>query len=107
MDRLALDPDGIAELAHRLLEQAAGGWSMGVQGALAEFAAVDEDPSGVTVRRSGRTVEAYAGTGGLRLTVTDDTQAFAGKGTVYLAMPRRTLAPPPGGVTVSRRTPTP
>jgi hypothetical protein len=105
MDRLALDPDGIAELAHRLLEQAAGAWSMGVQGALAEFAVIDTDPSAVTVRRSGRTVETHAATGGLRITVTDETQAFTGNGTVYLAVPRRTLAPPPAGVTVSEADP--
>ena len=120
MDRLALDPDGIAELVHALLTQAVGGWSMGVQGALAEFAVVDGDPEAVTVRRPAqRTVEALTAGGGLRLTITDETQAFtAGRGfrrpvtedekqefiageTVYLAVPRRTLPRPAAGVMIT------
>jgi hypothetical protein len=105
VDRLALGPDGIADLAEQLLEQAVGGWSMGVQGAVAEFAVIDADPSAVTVRRSGRTVEARTAAGGLRLTVTDEAQAFAGDGTVYLAVPRRTLPVPATGVTVSEADP--
>lgn len=101
MDRLSLDPDGIAELVHGVLAQAVGGWSMGVQGALAEFAVVDTDPAAVAVQRSGRTVEALTAGGGLRLTITDETQALAHDGTVYLAVPRRTLPPPAAGVTMT------
>ena len=116
MHRLDLDPDGIAALAQRLLDQAVGGWSMGVQGAIAEFTVIDSDPAAVEVRRGpGRTVEALSAGGGLRLTVTDETAAFAaasptadGMGarptrplrTVYLAVPRRTLPEPAAGLTV-------
>ena len=119
MVRLAFDPDGIAELVHGVLAQAVGAWSMGVQGALAEYAVAGSDPAAVTVRRSGRTVEACTAGGGVRLTITDGTQAFTvgpgGSGrevhngapggnrpdTVYLAAPRQTLPPPAAGVTIT------
>jgi hypothetical protein len=122
VDRLALDPDGIAELVHALLSQAVGGWSMGVQGALAEFAVVAGHPEAVTVQRPARrTIEARTAGGGIRLTVTDETQAFtAGEAgsfavsrpimsspafncgeTVYLAVPRSTLPSPAAGRTIS------
>jgi hypothetical protein len=105
MQRLELTPDGIADLAHGALLDAVGGWSMGVQGALAEFVADDRR---VDVRRAGRTVEALTGGGGLRLAISDATQAFAmadphrpdGPGTVYLAVPRTSLPAPPAGVTI-------
>lgn len=107
MERLALDADAIADLAHDVLERAAGGWSMGVQGALAEFTVAGGDPAAVAVRRTGRTVEAHAAGGGIRLTVTDRTEAFtAGPGeTVYLAVPRPPLPAPAPGVTVSEADP--
>lgn len=98
MRPLDLAPDGIADLVHDALAAGSGGWSMGVQGALAEFAAVGGDP---VVRRSGRTVEALTAGGGLRLTVTDETLAFAEGRTVYLAVPRRTLPAPAAGVVVA------
>ncbi|HYH49248.1 MAG TPA: hypothetical protein VEG38_06845, partial [Acidimicrobiia bacterium] len=103
MQRLALDADAIADLAHDVLQSAAGGWSMGVQGALAEFAVPEDDPGSVAIRRVGRTVEAHTAGGGLRLTVTDETQAFrvGGAGAVYLTVPRHTLPAPPAGVTVA------
>ncbi|MGH9009379.1 MAG: DUF6925 family protein, partial [Acidimicrobiia bacterium] len=97
MRPLALDPDRIAELIHGALEDAATGCSMGVQGALAEFAVVgDERPE---VRRSGpsgRTVEAVTAGGGIRLAITDDTVAYrAGSGGgITLAVPRSTLPAP-------------
>jgi hypothetical protein len=105
VDRLALDPDEIAELVHGVLTQAAGGWSMGVQGALAEFAVIDADSAAIAMQGSGRTVEALTATGALRLTVTDDTQAFSHDGTVYLAVSLRTLPPPPAGVTIAEADP--
>ncbi|MCA1846887.1 MAG: hypothetical protein LC792_27570, partial [Actinobacteria bacterium] len=97
MRALDLSPDGIAELAALALEDGAGGWSMGVQGALAEFAVVEGERA--DVRRSGpggRLVEALTVGGGIRLAITDDTVAFAtgsddGPGTVVLAVPRSTL----------------
>ena len=103
VERLAVSPDGIADLAHDVLQRATGGWSMGVQGALAEFAVAGGDPAAVAVRRTGRTIEAHTAGGGLRLTITDATQAFTAGGddTVYLAVPRRTLPPPSTGVTVA------
>jgi len=103
MGRLALDPDGLAGLVHRLLADADGGWSMGVQGAVAEFVVTLGDPTPVSVHRRGRTVEALAATGGIRLTINDATQAFTADGvdTVYLVVPRRTLPAPASGVTVS------
>jgi hypothetical protein len=90
-------PDLIAELVHGALEDTVGGWSMGVQGALAEFALVGDERS--EVRRSGpggRTVEAVTAGGGIRLTITDDTVAYrAGSdGGITLAVPRSTLPPP-------------
>jgi hypothetical protein len=74
---------------------------MGVHGALAEFAVVDADPAAVAVQRSGRAVEAVTAGGGLHFTITDETQALAHDGTVYLAVPRRTLRPPAAGVTIT------
>jgi hypothetical protein len=104
--RLDLTAEGIADLAHDVLAGAVGGWSMGVQGALAEYAVAG---GRAEVRRAGRTVEAVTAGGGLRLVVTDGTEAFAagnphqgdGIGTVYLTVPRRTLPPPAPGVAVS------
>jgi hypothetical protein len=98
---LSLGPDRIADLVHEALESGAGGWSMGVQGALAEFAVVAGDQA--DVRRlgpGGRTLEAVTAGGGIRLTITDDTVAYAdGPDTaatsVTLAVPRSTL-PAPG-----------
>ena len=100
MRHLGLDPDTIAELIQPTLEDATGGWSMGVQGALAEFAVVgDERPE---VRRSGpggRTVEAITAGGAIRLTITDDTVAYVAgaDGPITLAVPRSTLPPEPAG----------
>ena len=97
MRHLGLDPDTIAELIQPTLEDATGGWSMGVQGALAEFAVVgDERPE---VRRSGpggRTVEAITAGGAIRLTITDDTVAYGAgaDGPITLAVPRSTLPAP-------------
>ena len=70
---------------------------MGVQGALAEFAVVGDEPA--EVRRSGpggRTVEAVTAGGGIRLTITDDTVAFgAGPAPrITLAVPRSALPAP-------------
>ena len=108
MKRLDLTADAIADLASEVLVRALGGWSMGVQGALAEFAFTVERPV-VSVRRSGRVVEALAAGGGLRLCITDETQAFAvadphrpdGVAAVYLAVPRRGLPGPAAGVAVA------
>ena len=97
MRRLSLSPDGIAGMAEEALMAGTGGWSMGVQGALAEFAVVGaERPE---VRRGGpggRTVEAVTAGGGIRLTVTDDTVAFgtASGSVITLAVPRSTLPAP-------------
>lgn len=97
MRPLAFDPDGIADLIHGALADAAGDFSMGVQGALAEFAAVEGEA--VEVRRSGprrRTVEAVTAGGGIRLTVTDDTVAYRSgpdRG-VTLAVPRTVVSAP-------------
>ena len=107
MRPLALSPDGIADFVERTLAEAAGGWSVGVQGALAEYALAAGEQA--VVRRTGRTVEALAPGGGLRLTITDDTVAWAadgagdgvGVGVVTLAVPRSTLAAPRPGVTVT------
>ncbi|HTC82391.1 MAG TPA: hypothetical protein VK848_12730 [Acidimicrobiia bacterium] len=109
MKWLDLTAEAIADLAHEALA-AAGGWTMGVQGAVAEFTVVD---GRVEVRRAGRTVEAVTAGGGLRLVVADGTQAFAvadpdradGVGAVYLAVPRGSLPAPAPGVAVSRGDP--
>jgi len=103
--RLDLSPEGIADLAHDTLAGAAGGWSMGVQGALAEFVVAD---GRAEVLRRGRTVEAVTLGGGLRLRIPAAAQAFAvadprrpdGPGAVYVAVPRASLGVPPAGVTV-------
>ena len=97
MHPLALDADRIAELIHGALVDAAGAWSMGVQGALAEFAVVGNERA--EVRRSGpggRTVEAVTAGGGIRLTITDDTVAYSAgpdRG-ITLAVPRSVLPAP-------------
>jgi hypothetical protein len=104
--RLELTPDRIADLVHDTLAGGFGGWSMGVQGALAEFAVVDDR---AVVRRAGRTVEALTTGGGLRLAVSDATSAFAaarphrahGAGTLYLTVPRRSLPAPAQGVALA------
>lgn len=94
MRPLALAPDGIADLAHGALEAGAGAWSMGVQGALAEFAVVgDERPAVHRSGPGGRTVEALTAGGGIRLTITDDTVAYStgSDDGFVLAVPRATL----------------
>jgi hypothetical protein len=97
---LDLDPDGIADLVERSLVEGVGGWSMGVQGALAEFVVVAGE--GVDIRRRGRTVEARTAGGGIRLTISDQTLAYGdGSGTVTLAVPRATLPAPSLQVTVA------
>jgi hypothetical protein len=97
---LDLDPDGIADLVERSLFEGVGGWSMGVQGALAEFVVVAGE--GVDIRRRGRTVEARTAGGGIRLTISDQTLAYGdGSGTVTLAVPRATLPAPSLQVTVA------
>jgi uncharacterized protein DUF6925 len=97
---LTLDPDGIADLIHASLAEGAGGWSMGVQGALAEFAVLSGEQA--EVRRSGRTVEALTSGGGIRLTITDDTVAYSTgtDGRLTLTVPRSTLPAPSLRVTV-------
>ncbi|MDQ1507798.1 MAG: hypothetical protein QOD57_5525 [Actinomycetota bacterium] len=100
MRSLDLDPDGIADLVERSLLEGVGGWSMGVQGALAEFVIVAGER--VDVRRRGRTVEARTAGGGIRLTISDQTLAYGkGSGTVTLAVPRATLPAPSLRVTVA------
>jgi hypothetical protein len=91
---LALDPDQIAELIHGALADPIRGWSMGVQGALAEFAVAGDERA--EVRRSGRTVEAITAGGGIRLTITDDTVAYrdGSDGRITLAVPRSALPAP-------------
>jgi hypothetical protein len=97
---LDLDPDGIADLVERSLLEGVGGWSMGVQGALAEFVVVAGER--VDIRRRGRTVEARTAGGGIRVTISDQTLAYGnGSGTVTLAVPRATLPAPSLRVTVA------
>jgi len=105
---LDLSADGIAELAEAALEDGAGGWSMGVQGALAEFATVgDERPAVRRTGPGGRTVEAVTNGGGIRLTITDETVAYStgpDRG-IALAVPRRTLPAPSLRVTTAAADP--
>lgn len=93
MERLALTTEAIAGLVHDGLAARAGAWSMGVQGALAEFAVLDGER--VEVRRTGvggRTVEAVTAGGGIRLTIGDDTVALLdGDDGLVLAVPREGL----------------
>ena len=103
MRPLALDPDRITDLIHGSLADGAGAWSMGVEGALAEFAVVGDER--VEVRRGGpggRTVEAVTAGGGIRVTVTDDTVAYGDgpDGRITLAVPRTGLPAPSLRVTV-------
>jgi hypothetical protein len=98
--RLALTADEIADVVWALVDEGRTAWSMGVQGALAEFALAGGDP--VEARRpgpGGRVVEAVSGGGGLRIVITDDVVAFAdGPDTVLLAVPRGRLPVPTTGV---------
>ena len=93
MERLALTAEEIAEVVHDGLAAGAGAWSMGVQGALAEFAVVAGER--VDVRRGGaggRTVEAVTAGGGIRLTIGDDTVPWRDReGGLILAVPRAGL----------------
>jgi len=103
---LALTPGDIADFVERTLVDGTGGWSLGVQGALAEFALRPGERA--TVRRRGRTVEATGGGGALRLTITDDTTAFGtgrGGADVTLAVPRAALPAPRPGLTLGRSDP--
>jgi len=98
---LPLTPDGLADLVERTLVEGAGGWSLGVCGALAEYAPLPGERA--AVRRAGRTVEAIAAGGGLRLTISDDTVAYAtGRdgADVTLAVPRPGRPAPAPGVTL-------
>jgi hypothetical protein len=96
---LPLTPDALADLIDALLSAGLGGWSLGVQGAVAEFSFDGDEPQ---TRRAGRTVETVTPRGGLRLRITDDTTAFAVTEaaepvpvlTLILAVPRRSLAEP-------------
>ena len=102
MRPLALTPDDIADLVERSLVERAGGWSLGVQGALAEFTILPGEP--VEIVRAGRTIAAVSAGGGIRLGITDDTVAYGagdGDGDVTLAVPRSTLPPPSRGLTVT------
>ena len=93
MHALVLTADEIADVVWALVEDGRTAWSMGVQGALAEFAVVPGEP--VDVRRTGpngRVVEAVTAGGGLRLVITDDVVAFTdGPDTALLAVPRTCL----------------
>jgi hypothetical protein len=93
VERLALTAEEIVELVLDGLAAGAGAWSMGVQGALAEFAVVAGER--VDVRRTGaggRTVEAVTAGGGIRLTIGDDTVALLdGDDGLVLAVPRAGL----------------
>lgn len=95
MRRLALGPDDIADFVERTLVEGAGGWSIGVQGALGEFTVREGERADVV--RAGRTIAAVTAGGGIRLAITADTVAFAtgdGDRDVTLAVPRSTLAAP-------------
>jgi hypothetical protein len=93
VERLDLTAEEITELVHDGLAAGAGAWSMGVEGALAEFAVMAGEP--VEVRRTGaagRTMEAVTAGGGIRLTIADDTVALlGGDGGLVLAVPRAGL----------------
>ena len=106
MQPLALSPDGIADFVERTLVEGAGGWSLGVQGALAEFTVLSGERADVV--RAGRTIAALTAGGGIRLAVTADTVAFGtgqGGGDITLAVPRSTLPAPSRGVTAMRADP--
>jgi hypothetical protein len=101
---LPLSPDLIADLVHEALQGAGGGWSMGVQGALAEFAALAGERPEVRRRGpAGRTVEAVTASGAIRLTITDDTVAYGAEpdGGITLAVPRASLPAPSLRVTAA------
>jgi hypothetical protein len=99
---LALRPDAIADLVERTLVEGVGGWSLGVQGALAEFTVLSGERADVV--RAGRTIAAVTDGGGIRLAITDDTLAFGtldGDGGITLAVPRSTLPTPSRGVSAT------
>ena len=102
MRPLALRPDAIADFVDEPLADGAGGWSLGVQGALAEFNVLPGERADVV--RAGRTIAAVTAGGGIRLAITDDTVAYAtgdGERDVTLAVPRSTLAAPSRGVSAT------
>lgn len=91
--------DRLAGLVESALAADAGAWTMGVPGAVAEFAFDGDQPA---VARRGRTVEAVTPRGGLRIEIGDATRAFVltdapGSTKVialYLAVPRAAAAGP-------------
>jgi hypothetical protein len=96
----------VTDLVHTVLSDGTGGWSLGVQGAVADFIFAGDPPR---TRRTGRTVETIIPQGGLRLTITDETRAFAMTGTppsravvtLFLAVPRRSLPQPTTRLTIT------
>ena len=100
MRPLGLDPDGISDLVEETFLDGAGAWSMGVQGALAEFAVVPGEQ--VDVHRRGRTIEAVTAGGAIRLAISDDAAVYVDRtGSLTLAVPRAVVAPPSLRVTVT------
>ena len=70
VDMAPMRNDELIEWA-RVALSGGGGWSIGVQGALAEF-----DPTGATVSVGSGEIVASTPTGAMRLRFTDDTRAF-------------------------------
>jgi hypothetical protein len=96
--------EDLARLVHATLAEEAGAWSIGVEGAVAEYAA--SHPARQIVR-VGRSITAIDDDGGLRLTITDDVAAFVISGddarpvlAVVLGVPHRNLEMPRRGVSL-------
>jgi hypothetical protein len=94
--------DDLAGIVHRTLADGAGGWSIGVEGAVAEHAGTH--PSRTIVRK-GRAVTSLDDEAGLRLVVSDEMVAFALVGNdavpviaLFLGVPHRNLERPMRGV---------
>jgi (2Fe-2S) ferredoxin len=95
---LARHGEALADLVEHILVGGAGGWSLGVHGAGAEFSYDGDQPD---VRRSGNTMESVTARGGIRLAITDTTGAFVVElpgtdvvGALVLAVARSSLPSP-------------
>jgi len=99
---VGLDAGALADRVEHILREGAGGWTLGVEGAAAEFAAPAGRPE---VHRRGSVIEAVTGGGALRLNIEPPVTAFSITApatgdliALFLAVPRALLTAPATGL---------
>jgi hypothetical protein len=100
---VALDTEALTRLVEKVLRDRLGAWTLGVEGAGAEFNSAGERPA---VSRRGSTIESVSSQGGLRLTISASVRAFSVAVpdtevimALFLAVPRASLTAAPRGLT--------